>query len=258
MSVAIDYTASNGDPSDPSSLHYNDPDRTKKNQYEIAMEQVGKVLETYAYKKKFMAYGYGGKVNGQEQVSHCFELNGNQKDPAIDGLQNLLDKYKESLSKVKLWGPTIFKEFLERVKKFVKEKMETPVLLYHVLLILTDGCIHDMRETINCIVQMSDLPISIIIVGIGKDKDFGNMEILDADNVVLTNDNQEESKRDIVQFVKYDDYGENIGRLAEQVLCEVPDQMVLYMIDKGKKPEPVKVHTHEEGHKHGKSKKKQD
>jgi hypothetical protein len=88
------------------------------------------------------------------------------------------------------------------------------VQLYHVLLILTDGCIHDMRETINKIVEMSDLPISIIIVGIGNN-DFGNMEILDADDVDLSDDKLEIAKRDIVQFVKYNDYGEDIGLLAE-------------------------------------------
>ena len=111
MSVAIDYTASNKDPKDPDSLHYNDDDKTdpeKFNQYQKAMMQVGKVLETYAYKRKFMAYGFGGKVEGADQVSHCFELNGNKDDPAIDGLQNMLNTYRESLEKVRLWGPTMF------------------------------------------------------------------------------------------------------------------------------------------------------
>ena len=99
MSVAIDYTASNGDPTDPNSLHHYD--LNGKNQYEIAMEQVGKVLETYAYHKKFMAFGFGGKRDDNAGVSHCFELNGNAKDPAITGLSKLLDTYKESLKTIR-------------------------------------------------------------------------------------------------------------------------------------------------------------
>jgi hypothetical protein len=126
----------------------------------------------------------------------------------------MLNCYRNSLDNVKLWGPTIFKSVLDRVTEFVRDKMKSPVQLYHVLLILTDGCIHDMRETINKIVEMSDLPISIIIVGIGNN-DFGNMEILDADDVDLSDDKLEIAKRDIVQFVKYNDYGEDIGLLAE-------------------------------------------
>lgn len=61
MSVAIDYTASNGDPENPSSLHHYISGQTNlPNPYEIAMRKVGGILETYAYKKRFAAYGFGG------------------------------------------------------------------------------------------------------------------------------------------------------------------------------------------------------
>ena len=52
---------------------------------------------------------------------------------------------------------------------------------YNILMILTDGVINDMNETINVIVDASFLPISIIIIGIGY-ADFTNMNILDADD----------------------------------------------------------------------------
>jgi hypothetical protein len=57
--------------------------------------------------------------------------------------------------------------------------------MYHVLLILTDGGIHDLRETIDIIVDLSYEPLSVIIIGIGDDSDFCSMDILDADDVVL-------------------------------------------------------------------------
>lgn len=50
-------------------------------------------------------------------------------------------------------------------------------------MILTDGCISDMRETLGTIVEGSSCPLSIIIIGIG-DSDFDNMIILDGDDVV--------------------------------------------------------------------------
>jgi len=53
--------------------------------------------------------------------------------------------------------------------------------MYYILLIITDGEIHDMRETIELIVQASHLPLSIVIVGVGN-ADFGNMERLDSDD----------------------------------------------------------------------------
>jgi len=55
-----------------------------------------------------------------------------------------------------------------------------------ILLILTDGEIHDMDNTIDTIIQAAYLPISIIIIGIG-DADFTNMEILDGDDGLFNN-----------------------------------------------------------------------
>ena len=54
-----------------------------------------------------------------------------------------------------------------------------------------------MRETIDLIVAASELPLSIIIIGIGN-ADFKNMEILDADEFDLTDSNRQKAKRDIV------------------------------------------------------------
>lgn len=56
--------------------------------------------------------------------------------------------------------------------------------LYHIILILTDGDVHDLDETIDVIVAMSGLPVSIIIVGLGNEN-FEKMEILDGDHGVL-------------------------------------------------------------------------
>ena len=47
-------------------------------------------------------------------------------------------------------------------------------------MILTDGCVHDMRETIQLIVEMSYLPVSLIIVGIGSE-DFTKMNDLNVE-----------------------------------------------------------------------------
>lgn len=48
------------------------------------------------------------------------------------------------------------------------------------LLILTDGVINDLQRTIDQIVRGSDLPLSVIIVGVGS-ADFDQMETLDGD-----------------------------------------------------------------------------
>jgi hypothetical protein len=58
--------------------------------------------------------------------------------------------------------------------------------MYHILLILTDGDIHDMPQTKDLIVECSLYPLSIIIVGVGN-ADFSRMVELDGDNIILRN-----------------------------------------------------------------------
>lgn len=75
LSVAIDYSASNGDPlEDPNSLHQIYSAREKKNQYETVITQVGNILSYYAYQKKFFGYGFGGIPNFMENQNDFLNL----------------------------------------------------------------------------------------------------------------------------------------------------------------------------------------
>ena len=53
-------------------------------------------------------------------------------------------------------------------------------LQYLVLLLLTDGVLSDMSDTIDALVRASKLPMSVIIVGVGQ-ADFTDMNTLDCD-----------------------------------------------------------------------------
>ena len=77
--------------------------------------------------------------------------------------------------------------------------------LYHILMILTDGDCHDMQESIDELVELSGMPISIIIIGLGNDN-FDRMEVFDCDEGVLKDSVGNKAFRDIVQFVKYSDF----------------------------------------------------
>ena len=56
---------------------------------------------------------------------------------------------------------------------------------FFVLLIVTDGVITDMDATKQAIIENSNLPFSIIIVGVGG-ADFDAMEELDSDDSLLS------------------------------------------------------------------------
>ena len=89
-------------------------------------------------------------------------------------------------------------------------------------MIMTDGEITDFDDTVNSIVEGSDLPLSIIIVGIGH-ANFSSMDKLDGDKVPLYSQKlKRHASRDIVQFVEYKNYKDDPSALAKATLAELP------------------------------------
>jgi len=220
LSIAIDFTGSNGEPKSPLSLHYiygKEP-----NQYERAINACGNIVAYYDYDQLFPCYGFGANINNIPK--HIFNLNF-EEDPNINLIPNVIEVYHNALNKVKLWGPTNFGPIIDTMINFVRK--ENNKLKYNILMILTDGMIDDVDYTINALVEASFLPISVIVIGIGK-ADFTTMNILDADINPLINDKGVKASRDLVQFVPFLKYENNPQLLAEEVLAEIPKQMVEY------------------------------
>lgn len=97
---------------------------------------------------------------------------------------------------------------------------------YYIFMVLTDGAIHDIDETVNYIVESSYLPISIIIIGIGN-ADFSAMDFLDADDSRLFSTKlQKFQERDNVQFVEFNKFKHNPALLARETLEELPRQLL--------------------------------
>jgi len=242
LEIAIDYTKSNKPPNDPSSNHF--INSINLNDYEKAIKSCGEILSPYDADQLFPVYGFGGippVLNGQpnNEVSHCFNIN-LEENAEIHGINNILEKYRESLYRVKLSGNTKFSFFLKKVISNINKdlKYKRNENHYYILLILTDGVVNDMKDTIDLIVEGSYLPLSIIIVGIGNE-DFTFMEQLDGDEIPLTNSKGEKRKRDIVQFIRFNNFKNNNAidsgtDFAEEVLKEIPTQIEEYYNNVGK------------------------
>ncbi|CAN7004610.1 unnamed protein product [Brassica oleracea var. botrytis] len=197
--VAIDFTASNGNPRLPDSLHYVDPSG-RLNAYQRAIVELGEVLQFYDSDKRFPAWGFGARPI-DSPVSHCFNLNGSSSYCEVDGIQGILTSYTSALFNVSLAGPTLFGPVIKSAAMIASQSLAQGSRRYYVLLIITDGVITDLQETKDALVSASDLPLSILIVGVGG-ADFKEMEILDADRGDrLESSTGRLASRDIVQFV---------------------------------------------------------
>ncbi len=96
------------------------------------------------------------------------------------------------------------------------------------------GIINDVDSTIDSIIAASELPLSILIVGVGA-ADFTQMEALDGDKKRLARAGRV-ARRDIVQFVALRDFMQN-GALtldsgaavSRALLSEIPQQLLEFM-----------------------------
>ncbi|OWZ14171.1 Copine [Phytophthora megakarya] len=206
---------------------------------EAAISATGAILEPYDSDKRFPVYGFGGLVNGA--VNHCFSLTFDPSQPEVEGVSGILSAYSNSFQFVQLHGPTMFAPLVHQAAAIART-FSAPVeqggggdLKYFVLLIITDGAIMDMQQTIDELVQASTLPLSIVIVAVGN-ADFTAMNALDSDDKLLVDSRRQRAARDIVQFVPFNQFRRNPARLAKETLAEIPTQLLEYYNMKGIQP----------------------
>ncbi|KAL5768387.1 hypothetical protein ACOSP7_014939 [Xanthoceras sorbifolium] len=232
--VAVDFTASNGNPRTPDSLHYIDPSG-RLNSYQQAIMEVGEVIQFYDSDRRFPAWGFGGKTfNGA--VSHCFSLNGMSNGSEVEGIDGIMAAYASALHNVALAGPTLFGPVINMAAQIAGQSFSHDRSKYFVLLIITDGVLTDLQETKDALVRASDLPLSILIVGVGG-ADFTQMEILDADNGRrLESSTGRVATRDIVQFVPMREVHSGRISAVQALLEELPGQFLTHVRPRDMKP----------------------
>lgn len=180
-------------------------------------------LAKYDTDQKFPVWGFGAKYKGV--VRHCFQC-GNEVE--VEGVQGIMDAYRGVFrTPLTMSFPTRFDQVIETAAAYARHELDLAEkegkLSYTILLILTAGNVENVRETKQQLIEASEDPLSVVIVGIG-DADFTGMQFLD------DFDPETESGRDITKFVRFADY-RSFNALTEAVLDEIPEQLVSYYFD---------------------------
>ncbi|KAH9688677.1 Branched-chain-amino-acid aminotransferase-like protein 1 [Citrus sinensis] len=205
-----------------------------------AITEIGEVIQFYDSDRRFPAWGFGGKTF-DGTVSHCFNLNGRAGGFEVDGVEGIMAAYASALNNVSLAGPTLFGQVINTAARIAGQSLSYDRSKYFVLLIITDGVLKDLQETKDALVRASDLPLSILIVGVGG-ADFTQMEILDADNGRrLESSTDWVATRDIVQFVPMREVHSGQISVVQALLEELPGQFLTYMRCRDIKPLNVQM-----------------
>jgi len=211
--VGIDYTKSNTwngkNTYGGNNLHTVFPDRI--NPYQEVISIVGRTLEAFDDDKLIPTYGFGDVTTTDKSVFPYFP------DRPCYGFQEVLNRYTEITPQLSLSGPTSFAALIKASIGIVKAAKS-----YHILVIIADGQVDDIRATTEAIVEASNYPLSIVCVGVG-DGPWKTMQEFD--------DQIPKRKFDNFQFVPFYDTmlkAENREiTFAVNALQEIPEQYQL-------------------------------
>jgi len=225
ISFAIDYTNSNLPYTNPKSLHYiGDPE--KLNPYENCLKCFGELVGSYNFENKISMLGFGGIIPSTGETSHCFPVSLTNTS-YVTGIDEAIKQYRNSLPQITLDGPTYFFPVFKENLTMLKDDDECPTSIYHLLVIITDGTIHDLDDMKRQLIKNETSPISVCIVGVG-DENFSKMYQLDCKTKPLEDKNGNKSNRDLCQFVRYKDFRDRPDKLTETMLMIIPSQVEAY------------------------------
>ncbi|CAN6338175.1 unnamed protein product [Urochloa humidicola] len=140
------------------------------NPYEQAISIIGQTLSAFDEDNLIPCYGFGDASTHDQDVFAFYP-----DERPCNGFQEALARYREIVPHLRLSGPTSFAPIIEMATTIVEQSGGQ----YHVLVIIADGQVTrsvdtefgqlstQEQMTVDAIVQASEFPLSIILVGLG-------------------------------------------------------------------------------------------
>jgi len=139
------------------------------NPYQYVLQTAQKPLNEFDEDKLIPTciFGHARKMNDP----YVLEIFDSPDEKVCHGLEGVLAAYEQAVNEHGFSGGTLFGPVLDWAHQKVYESQNE----YHILIILGDGNIDDMKETQNKLQQISShTPLSIIFVGVGDGSDPEN------------------------------------------------------------------------------------
>ncbi|XP_045196054.2 copine-3-like isoform X2 [Mercenaria mercenaria] len=238
LTIAIDFTSSNGKPSEKLSLH--DISSDKGNQYTDVIESLGTLILNCNREQKLALFGFGARVDNSNKVSHCFPLSNDWDNVHVNGIFSAINLYKNAVKKIRFAGPSKLKPMLAMAESMAVREPSQDSQAYHVLIIVTDGIINDFDDVMERLISISHLPLSVIFVGVGP-ADFYLMEMFSHHKVGLLTCQETKmcSTRKHTHFVSFRrDSQQSVGSdvQARDAFAVISAQVTEYMKNKNITP----------------------
>jgi hypothetical protein len=171
--VAVDYSLAN--------LTFNQQQYTihtlKENTPNDYIDCLGSIGKAFHHFNRFMlSYGFGAKtvMDPSMPTSNVFATSGDFKKPFAKNGEELINNYKSTLKNVTLSLPAVQSDIVKFVCDLAEREGQDSIKdikNYYVLVIMMAGMVDDFRETIRQMLRAQDLPLSILVIKMGANKE---------------------------------------------------------------------------------------
>lgn len=211
---------------------YVDEQKLPQNPYQRVLKTIQKPLNEFDEDKRIPTCIFG-HVRNQRDAYVC-EIHDSPHSPdkgkGCHGLEGVLAAYETAVKEYGFSGGTFFSPVLHWAQKKVEESKNE----YHILVILGDGNIEDMKETQGKLAEIcQQSPLSIVFVGVGDGSDPNDKNDKWIKMRVL--DDQPTGDCDIWQSVYLANIQDQLDKskhpdveLATMMLMEIPQQYLYF------------------------------
>ena len=199
--------------------------------FEKLMKNFLDILVPYNEEPFFHIYGFGFKEKEKfkgDYEPYMFPINKKVDSPSIKvtEIKKFYDSFLNAIDfgKQKINIDLIVKKFNNIVKEDVDDY---DISKYNILLLFTNSDIVDEKQFVKDLIFTSSLPISLIIVGLGKGP-FTKLENIEEQFLTLKDDEGNKPQRKCFKFESFQK-NSKIFQRTKNSLSDIPEEMVEYL-----------------------------
>ena len=193
------------------------------------------------YVKSFKVYGYGASLKDNfDNDKKYFNLS-MQENPELVGFTRIKEKYFDCLDKINYEKKGYLSKVFDNIKKEILDKYSPDIYNIIFLLIHNKPSKDDIQNSIDFMIEKTNLPLSIVVILIGDKSDDEIKEIRNIfSNKHKMSSNSIERTRNNISFFTMKSCNFNNEILKNKCLREIPEQALNYYQNNLASPEDIR------------------
>ena len=214
-----------------------------KDNYFNVLKSISNIISIYTREQIFYASGFGANSKNSDKKKNIVNLNMNEKDSKIHTIDNVIEFYNYCLSHNKIVSERniYFSSIIKNITNNIYKLYE--INYYNILFIIAHNIVDksDIKKTIDSIIESCYLPLSIIIIYLGKKEknDSSQMSKIANNNTKFSSVGMEKIRNNVLFASLNDNFSNDTEKMISWCVKEISKQMIEYYSFNNTSPEKI-------------------